>query len=266
MKKEEMILRGVQEHYNDFKVSYPSIEEVGIFLQGSQNYGLDYDNSDIDTKMIVLPSFEDIVQANNPISKTHIRDNEEHIDIKDIRVILETIKKQNINFVEILFTKYMILNPKYEKLMKPLIDNRERIARYDIYGALNCMVGMAIQKHKAMEHPYPTIVHKIEKYGYDPKQLHHIIRMREFIQRYIQGESYSKCLISNQADYLIEVKKGLHTLGEARKIAEILVSETQSIKNNYMEHYNNTILTDVEELMLEVKMNMLRQYFKEELK
>lgn len=266
MTREEKILKGVQEHYKDFKVNYPSMEEVGIFLQGSQNYGLDYEGSDIDTKMIVLPSFEDIVQTNNPISKTHIRDNEEHIDIKDIRVILETIKKQNINFVEILFTKYMILNPKYEKLMKSLIENRERIARYDMYGALNCMVGMAIQKHKAMEHPYPTIVHKIEKYGYDPKQLHHIIRMREFIQRYVQGESYSKCLVTNQADYLIEVKKGLHTLGEARRIAETLVSETQAIKNTYMEHYNNTILTDVEELMVEAKMSMLRQYFKEELR
>lgn len=266
MKKEEMILKGVFQHYKDFKETYPNMEEVGIFLQGSQNYELDYEDSDIDTKMIVLPSFEDIVQANKPISETHIRDNQEHIDVKDIRVILETIKKQNVNFVEILFTKYIILNPKYEKLFEPLIANRERVARYDIYGALNCMSGMAIQKYKAMEHPYPTIVHKIEKYGYDPKQLHHIIRMREFIQRYIQGESYSKCLVSNQTDYLIEVKKGLHTLEEARKIAETLVSETQAIKDTYMEHYNNTILTDVEELMTSVKIDMIRQYFKEVLR
>lgn len=32
---------------------------LGVFLQGSQNYGLAYEGSDIDTKCIVLPSFED---------------------------------------------------------------------------------------------------------------------------------------------------------------------------------------------------------------
>lgn len=30
---------------------------VGLFLQGSQNYNLDYEGSDIDTKAIMLPSF-----------------------------------------------------------------------------------------------------------------------------------------------------------------------------------------------------------------
>lgn len=266
MLKKEKILKSVQEHYGEFKREYPNIEEVGLFLQGSQNYELDYEGSDIDTKMIVLPSFEDIININNPISNTHIRVNEEHIDVKDIRVILETIKKQNINFVEILFTKYKILNPKYEKDMMQLINHREQIARYDIYGALNCMVGMSMQKYKAMEHPYPTILHKIEKYGYDPKQLHHIIRMREFIQRYIQGEKYEDCLISKQKDYLIEVKKGLHSLEEAREIAERMVTEAREIKDAYMSKYDNKISTEVQELMLEVKMSMLRQYFKEQLK
>lgn len=265
MTREEKIFSGVQQHEKDFKINYPHMEWVGLFLQGSQNYELDYEDSDIDTKMIVLPSFEDIIVANNPISQTHIRDNSEHIDVKDIRVILDTIRKQNINFVEILFTKYRVLNPKYEKDMKLLLKHREEIARYDVYGALNCMVGMSMQKYKAMEHPYPTIVHKIEKYGYDPKQLHHIVRMRDFIFRYTRGEDYASCLIPSDREYLIEVKKGLHSLDEARTLAERLVKETRDIKEEYMSKYENKILTEVEELMLEVKMNMLKQYFREQL-
>lgn len=265
MTREEKINLGLKEHWHDFETSYPKTESVGLFLQGSQNYKLDYEGSDIDTKMIILPSFDDFVNVNKPISYTYVRENNEHIDLKDIRVILDTIKKQNINFVEILFTEYKIINNKYEKYINELFKYRERIARYNVYGALNCMVGMAMQKYKAMEHPYPTVAPKIEKYKYDPKQLHHIIRMREFIQRYIQGEPYSECLVSNQLDYLIEVKKGLHTLEEARKIAETLVSEIQSIKDEYMKHYSNTILIDVDELMKEVKLCILKQYFKEQL-
>lgn len=34
---------------------------LGVFLQGSQNYQLDYPGSDIDTKAIIIPSFIDFV-------------------------------------------------------------------------------------------------------------------------------------------------------------------------------------------------------------
>ena len=30
-------------------------------LQGSQNYGLDYEGSDIDSKLIIVPSIDDII-------------------------------------------------------------------------------------------------------------------------------------------------------------------------------------------------------------
>ena len=37
--------------------------------------------------------------------------------------------------------------------------------------------GMFLEKEKAMCHPYPTTVHKIEKWGYDGKQVHHMYRL-----------------------------------------------------------------------------------------
>ena len=40
-------------------------------------------------------------------------ENNEHIDVKDIRLMFDNFKKQNINFLEILFTKFGIVNEKY---------------------------------------------------------------------------------------------------------------------------------------------------------
>lgn len=263
--KNEVVNKKVLEHLGDFVAKYPKMEYVGMFLQGSQNYGLDYKDSDVDTKIIVLPSFEDFVRVKSPISHTFVRDNNEHIDLKDIRNIVEVIKKQNINFVEILFTDYSVLNPKYEAIFKKLIDNRERIARYNVYGAISCMVGMSLEKYKAMEHPYPSVAPKIEKFGYDAKQLHHIIRMREFIERYIDGESYKDCLQSNQREYLIEVKKGFHSLQEARNIAENMTKEIREIRDKYMNENPNNIDHDVEMIMNEVVVDILKLYFREQL-
>lgn len=67
---------------------------VGLFLQGSQNYNLDYEGSDIDTKAIMLPSFSDFVLNAKPLSTTHIMENNEHVDFKDIRLMFDCIKKQ----------------------------------------------------------------------------------------------------------------------------------------------------------------------------
>ena len=63
----DFIMNRLFEHMNDVgnkKIIY-------IALQGSQNYKLDTEKSDIDTKAFVLTSFRDIVLNKKPDSYTH---------------------------------------------------------------------------------------------------------------------------------------------------------------------------------------------------
>lgn len=238
---------------------------LGIFLQGSQNYELSYEGSDIDTKAIIIPSFEDFVLNKKPVSTTLILPSNEHIDLKDIRLMHECFRKQNINFIEILFTKYKILNPEYENLYQPMFDNNERIAHYNNYAAVNCIAGMVYEKHKAMEHPYPTLKDKIEKYGYDNKQLHHILRYEEFLNRYIKGVPYEECLISTTPQYLINVKaRYIYTLDEARLIASDVERNIKLTKQCYMDKNPFVIDTEVDEIMNNVLVDVLKYAFKQE--
>lgn len=239
---------------------------LGVFLQGSQNYGLDYEGSDIDTKAIVVPSFEDFVLNKKPASTTLILPSNEHVDVKDIRLMNQCFKKQNINFIEILFTKYRYMNPDYEALYQPMFDNNEKIAHYNNYAAVNCIAGMVYEKHKAMEHPYPTLIEKIEKYGYDNKQLHHIVRCEEFLRRYIGGVPYAECLISNFPQHLIEIKsKYVYSLEEAREIADECENIVKQIKQEYMDTHPVVIDSEVDEIMNDVLFNVLKHSFREEI-
>ena len=238
---------------------------VGVFLQGSQNYNLAYEGSDIDTKCIVLPSFEDFCLNKKPISTTIVLPSNEHIDVKDIRLMFECFKKQNINFIEILFTKYKFVNPYYEELYRPMLENAEMIARYNNHAFVNCMSGMCMEKYKALEHPYPSLVDKIERFGYDPKQLHHIVRINEFITRYIAGESYSDCLISKQPEYLIAIKRGCHSLEAARNIAKTMMEDTVSKKNEYMSVNEISIDDRVEKIMNSVLVEIMKASFVHEI-
>ena len=256
----DKIMKRLQENYNT--VVNQGYEIVGVFLQGSQNYELEYKGSDIDCKAVVLPKFNDFVLNNKMISTTHVLENNEHIDLKDIRLMFDCFKKQNINFVEILFTKYKIINPKYESFWKRLVDSNELIARYNNYSSVTCMSGMTLEKYKALEHPYPATMDKIEKYGYDPKQLHHIIRLNEFIKRYISGEAYKDCLISKNKEYLIEVKKGLHNLQEARELAKTLSDETNQLRKDYMSTNDIKVNKQVEDILNEVLVDIIKFNFK----
>jgi predicted nucleotidyltransferase len=258
-----IIMNRLIENYNT--VQDMGYEVVGIFLQGSQNYELDYEGSDIDCKAVILPKFNDFVLNKKPISTTHVLQNNEHIDLKDIRLMFECFKKQNINFVEILFTKYKIINPKYEGLVQTLFNNNETIANYNNYASVNCISGMSMEKYKALEHPYPATMDKIEKFGYDPKQLHHIVRLNEFIKRYISGELYSKCLISNEKEYLIDVKKGCYTLENARILAKTLDNDTMKIKNDYMKINPPVVDEQVSNILSEVLLSVMKHNFKLEL-
>lgn len=214
------IFSRLHEHYDESKTLFPKDRIVGIFLQGSQNYGLDTAESDLDTKLIVTPTFENIALNQKPVSTTHIRENNEHIDLKDIRLYIDTFRKQNLNFLEILFTEYFYFNSMYGKPWSKLLKHREEIAHYNFDRSLKSMCGIAAEKRHALQNPYPTKLDILEKFGYDPKQLHHLLRVKEYLERYIAGEKYKDCLVSNQPDYLKAIKSGLLPVDEAVKLAD----------------------------------------------
>lgn len=238
---DEWIMERVHEHWLEALTLFPKDRIVGIFLQGSQNYGLDYEGSDIDTKLIVVPTWEDICFNRKPVSTTHIRANDEHIDLKDIRLMFQTFRKQNLNFMEILFTKYKIVNPMYEEYWAELVEYNEKIAMYDPCGAVKTMKGIAMEKYHAMEHRYPAKAEIIDAWGYDPKQLHHLLRVREYLERYINGEKYADCLVSKETIYLKKVKyanptvKPFYSLEVARKLGKATLDKIVDIADNFIE-------------------------------
>ena len=261
MTREERIMNGVKDHWADAQKNGQKPQfTLGIFLQGSQNYCLDYEDSDIDTKLIVLPTFKNIIHNDSPISTTFVRENDEHTDYKDVRLYVKNFMKQNINFLEILFTNFCIVNKRFEEDWLGLRLNRENIAHYNRFRALKAMKGMTLEKYAALEHPYPAKVEVLDKYGFDPKQLHHILRLNDFISRYTQEESFADCLIPTNPEFLIEVKKGnVYDLDRAREIAKEVVADTVQIADKFCELLPDRGDLEVDELFDEFLCNIMKK-------
>ena len=267
--RHDKIMKRVQEHYDEALQYFPEEQIVGVFLQGSQNYELDYAGSDVDTKLIVVPSFRDICLNKKPVSTTHIRANAEHTDWKDIRLYVEHFRKQNLNFLEILFTPYCIINPMYKEEWDRLVAAREFIARMNVYRAVKSMKGIAMEKFHAMEHRYPTKADIIDKYGYDGKQVSHLIRVYDYLRRYIAGESYEDCLrpspdlVPRIMDYKMLDRISLE---EARAEALHYKALVEDLSDKFCDGKEDYEVPWVRDLLEDVSYNIMKISVEKELK
>ena len=168
---------------------------LGIFAYGSQNYKVETENSDWDTKAIIIPTYEELVMR-PPVSKEIHLDNGEHVEIKDIREIVKNFKKQNINFIEILYTEYNWVNRIYKSLWtKYFINNRHEIANYDINKTIQSICGQAL--------------HTLSQNPNDPKKVANGFRLERFIDRYLNVANYRDCIVLPEEDRekILYVKK-----------------------------------------------------------
>lgn len=251
---------GIQEHYLESKQYFAENNIVGIFLQGSQNYGLETEDSDIDTKLITTPTLNEVIYNRQPMSTTHFRANKEHIDFKDIRLMFDTFRKQNLNFIEILFTNYKIINSMYKKEWEKLVAANEIIAHYNPYSAVKAMSGIALGKKYALTKE--TEAHKdvFEKFSYDPKQLYQLVRIDEYLDKYIAGAPYKDCLCPDNPQYLKDIKTGLYTKEEAIKVADEHIAHINTICIPYTKDSEfNCINEEAESLLQEVQADIVKK-------
>lgn len=269
MDRKEKVMKRLQEHYNYLKQQGHEI--VFLAHQGSYNYNLDYEKSDIDSKAVILPSFEDFVHGKSPFSYTYILDNEEHIDTKDVRKMCEMWQKENISYIELLYSDFIIINPEYKDLVNELIKHRDDIVNINPDQFLRRIAGISKEKVKALCHPYPNLIEKINKYGFDGKQLSHCVRLNEFISRYaVNKEPIKDCYISRIPEILINYKQNLNSTGQhylpvqaAIEICEMFDKDTHDIEQA---HLGNPINESNLEYLKDFRYKTIEKFFKKILK
>lgn len=130
----------------------------------------------MDYKAIIIPTLDQIITNSKPLSTSYEFEGG-LIDCKDIRAYVESAVKCNINFIEILNTDLYVGDKTIRKFFLPLQEQLGQLF-------LKACYGMMLEKVEALRHPYPSTISKIEKFGYDPKQLHHIVRLSILMRRF----------------------------------------------------------------------------------
>ena len=228
-------------HYEYAKQKIEEDRIIGLFLAGSQNYGTALESSDVDTKLLIVPSLNDIYKNKKGESSTfNIPDNSgEQISIKDIRCALNELKKQNLNMLEILFTDYNIINPTYKDIWNELQENREKIVKYDKLAAIKTTKGIALNVYDRLFTPEGQI---------NCKQTANLVRLEYYLRKYIDGMPYLDCIKpgGQDHDYIMQIRN--HELGQGalQCIADNAIDTIKLLADTYAKR------TDIDNLDYEV--------------
>lgn len=181
------VMERVQKHYNRAIERFGDDAVLGVFLYGSWNYNTNTPDSDVDTKCILVPNIYHLAIKPYEVKHLHIYAGEEKdfevCECMSIMHMTDNWKKQNINFLEIMFTDYCIINPLYKDIWEELMDSesKERIARYDLRKAIHSMAHQAIHT-----------VHQNEK---DPKKIMNGWRILETLKAVCDTNlPYKECI------------------------------------------------------------------------
>lgn len=196
-------MRDIQEALQQHKqvvldAGFSEEQMLGVFLYGSQNYGLATENSDVDTKVIIIPTLEDLCLKKAGFVKEY-KYNDEKVIVMDLIHYVDNLKKQNINYVEILFTDYSWINSKNQWLWDNLLLMREHIASYD--------------KNKAIQSMGHQALHTLKQDSGNPKKYAMARYLAYFLRTYMEMHTYSEGYVAalKQPPQVIEELMALKT-------------------------------------------------------
>lgn len=193
------INRILKDDYKYLKTLYPQDQIFGVFTFGKINYGFAESVSDILVKMYYLPTLEEMCTSID-FKDEIIEYNNHKIIVKDIRLILDNILKQEGTTMECFFTSNYIITPKFKTVyMDNIIAKREEI--------FHC------NPRKRVEHSVIKAYEDIQRYlsTGDTEYLFEACRRRLASSLYLSGEPVQNCILLKKdyhRTYLWSIKNG----------------------------------------------------------
>lgn len=204
------VMKSVSEHNAKVSKDFSQYEIVGTFLYGSQNYGLDTEDSDVDTVTLVMPTVRSLYSSQER-PKEIILPNGEHCVIRDIRLFFRGLLKNSFNDVELLFSRYNIVSSKYTALWNKLLEHREEIGRVNEKNFVYSVLGMARTNYKKIYQEKNTESDQYNQRDYNAKARMRFLYEYFVITRYIEGYKVADVFYQSEKTrkQLIKIKEGV---------------------------------------------------------
>lgn len=196
-----------------------------VALKGSQNYNLDDEESDIDANLVFIPTLKQI--RTNEKFKFSLPEGE--VTCHNIYSFAEIVAKGNPQWIEVCQTEFVIGDLSIFK---------------DYKINPSALKGMIMEKFTAFSKLYPSREKYVKEFGYDPKQLHHIIRLYDVLEKNVSVYRYT----DEEKELMMKIKRGTFpgSLEEAEKMKDDYIKKLSEIyEERKIEYVQQEINYDV---------------------
>lgn len=239
---------------------------------GSYNYNLTTLESDIDYKVFIAPTREDLFLSERYVKEVEI----DGVDIKihDIRELHKLLYKANLNFLEFLFTDDLLLLEKYNKdiflnfkdvededlkimlMLDELFNMKNDLAKANLPYLFNSSFGMAYNKRKRFEKFYKE--KNMKKAG---KALMTSFRMLDFIERFhfTNFSNLEKAMkyTDDEREKILELRKE-ENIGNNLKILDNKFEEIKKLEDVYKrKEVDEEVFKRLNEILMDLTFEMI---------
>ena len=181
------------------KESDYDVAGFGLFLKGSQNYGLNTPTSDIDSVFIYIPSLMSVVLNKRITFQTHDFTDGDKTQFLDIRDFLRGLLDSNPQYLKLLFTPYFLLSDKHIAHYLSLSELRNDLAYANPSNWQKSILGQAHGYWSSIKKPGTPIADRNKKFM-------HLCRLHRMLEEYQAGTNYSRILTLDDHEELAKIR------------------------------------------------------------
>lgn len=178
----------LHEHYDRGAEYCEEHDLIPLFCSiiGSYNYSLNTEESDVDTRMVVIPKFRSAILSGFNVSKElSIDDSDEHCHIIEFANWVDTLEKGCITALEVLCGRYIIFNDMFAKSYFEEIQN-------------NIYYFVHVLRRRFVDAQLGYAVSQMKRNT--PKSIMHGYRSLKTIEKTDAGKSFFECIVLPEED------------------------------------------------------------------
>ena len=174
-----------------------------VSVAGSHNYKCVVGNSDVDYKVVYLPSLEDFYYVVKS-SKMDVISDAIDLSLHPIQKYRNYMLKGNINFFEVLYSQSIYLNPDLKEFWRTM----KQLVEMNVANTVVASYMQSRSRFKRTMQSTPDTEFMFEAAGYNYKAASFSIRMMAFILELLNEGKFSIVPKLHHREFIMELKMG----------------------------------------------------------
>lgn len=214
-------------------------------IAGSVNRNLNDENSDLDYKVFVLPTFEDLYESK--VYKNFTTSDEKDVEIHDVRKLEKLLYNSNLSYLELFFSQQ--IDTFGHKEIDELLLIKEDLPKINLKSLYNSCLGMYNGQFKDLKNANSELQKSIiDRYGYNTKKAMMAMHFLKFITSYYETDfsDFKKSIWyeGNDREFMLDIKQGKYNLYEITKLLYEELDKAEQLKSSYYSFEVDEILNE----------------------